>query len=74
MKPCRRCELIVAFVARHADEYGYGPTIREIGTAARLASVSAVLRHLDVHLVPAGKLVRDPHVARSIRRPRKVSP
>jgi repressor LexA len=49
---------ILEFVNRHVDEYGYPPTVREIGQAVGLTSPSTVHSHL-ARLESAGLIRRD---------------
>lgn len=57
---------IVAFVAGYWRTTGYAPSLREVGDAVGLRSVSVVHRHVGL-LVDAGVLAVDPRRQRSLR-------
>lgn len=52
-----RQQQILDFLKEHIEEFGYPPSVREIGSAVGLASPSTVKHHLD-HLEKAGLLQR----------------
>lgn len=56
---------ICAFVWGYVQRTGYSPAYREIGTAARLASTSAVKHQVDV-LIRNGFLTREPGLPRTL--------
>jgi repressor LexA len=70
-----RQEAILAFINEYADDHGYPPSIREIGTAAGISSTSVVDYNLRV-LERDGYLRRDREVSRGLElrtaRPRLV--
>ncbi len=66
MELSTRQQKILAFVGSHCDEYGYPPTIREIGEAAGISSTSVVNYNLKV-LQEKGYLEREPSISRGIR-------
>lgn len=61
-----RPDQIVAVIREYRDEYGYGPSIRDIAERVDLASTSAVHHHLRA-LAKAGRIEYQPETARSIR-------
>jgi repressor LexA len=65
MKLTERQDAILAFIARHCDEHGYPPTVREIGLAVGLASPSTVHAHL-AKLEARGFIRRDPTKPRAM--------
>lgn len=71
-KPCQRCGRLLEAIDAHQNAYGYAATLRELGDAAGISTTSIVVLHIDEHLAPAGVLVRDPGIARSVRRVRAV--
>lgn len=56
-KLTKRQQLVLAFIARQVDDYGYPPTIREIGDGLRIKSTNGVCDHLKA-LERKGYLVR----------------
>lgn len=70
-----RQEAILAFINEYADDHGYPPSIREIGSAAGISSTSVVDYNLRV-LERDGYLRRDREVSRGLElrsaRPRLV--
>ena len=58
MEPSPRQREIIEFVNQHVDQYGYPPTVREIGQAVGLTSPSTVHAHL-ARLEEAGLIRRD---------------
>ena len=56
---------ILGKIREHIDKHGYPPTLREIGRATGLRSLSVVDHHLR-KLVAAGQIVRHRDVARGI--------
>lgn len=56
---------ILEFIKRFRAERGYSPSLREIGKKHGIASTSLVDYYCN-NLVKAGKLKRDPNVARSL--------
>jgi SOS-response transcriptional repressor LexA len=69
--PCGRCDAILRAIDAHGEEYGYAPSVREMGQAAGLASEQTTIYHLEA-LVARGLIVRDARVARSVRRVRNT--
>lgn len=61
----RRQQQILAAIAETIDTRGYPPTLREIGDAVGLHSVSSVAHQLQV-LEQKGAIVRDPNRPRAI--------
>lgn len=61
-----RQEAMVEFIANFMREYGYPPTIREIGKACGISSTSVVNYNLT-KLEREGFLVRDREVSRGLR-------
>lgn len=61
----RRQQQILAAIAEAIDGRGYPPTLREIGDAVGLHSVSSVAHQLQV-LEQKGVIVRDPNRPRAI--------
>jgi len=57
---------IYAFIADKIDERGYGPTVREIGTAFEIKSPNGVMCHLKA-LEKKGLIKREGFAARAIR-------
>lgn len=66
-----RQKSILQFMAAYIDDNGFPPTIREIGTAAGIASTSVVNYNLN-KLVSAGFLERSDRVSRGMRLVRDV--
>lgn len=62
----RRRAAILKYVTDYWTAHGYSPTVREIGGAVGLTSLSAVCYELDI-LMARGLLLRDFGVSRSIR-------
>jgi repressor LexA len=60
-----RQQAILKFIARHCQDTGYPPTVREIGLAVGLASPSTVHAHL-AKLEAAGCIRRDPTKPRAM--------
>jgi repressor LexA len=60
-----RQEAILKFIARHCEDTGYPPTVREIGLAVGLASPSTVHAHL-AKLEAGGHIRRDPTKPRAM--------
>src|SRR3954454_18080684 len=61
----KRQQEIYDFIKRYAAEYGYPPTVRDIGKAVGLGSSSTVHAHL-ANLEKIGLLRRDPTKPRAI--------
>lgn len=61
-----RQKKILQFISDFLTEYGYPPTIREIGEAVDIGSTSVVNYNLN-KLVKAGLLERAPEVSRGLR-------
>lgn len=57
---------MLAVIKEFMEEYGYPPTIRQIGEAVGISSTSVVSYNLDV-LQRKGYLARDPEVSRGLR-------
>jgi DNA-binding MarR family transcriptional regulator len=57
-------EEVYAFICQHWQDYGYGPTLKEIATACYMSKPN-VYRYLD-RLEMEGRITRDPGRARSI--------
>ena len=62
-----RQESMLEFITSFLDEYGYPPTIREIGRACNITSTSVVNYNLN-KLEREGLLTRDREVSRGLRR------
>ena len=54
----RRQSEILTFIGEYCDEYGYAPTLQEIGGRFGLSSVATVHKHV-AHLVAKGYLKRE---------------
>lgn len=67
-----RQEKILRFLQQFADEFGYPPSIREIGKAVGISSTSVVNYNLN-RLVDEGYLDRDENVSRGIRLTEKLT-
>jgi repressor LexA len=61
-----RQEAMLSFIAQFLDEYGYPPTIREIGKACGISSTSVVNYNLT-KLEREGFVVRDKELSRGLR-------
>ena len=61
-----RQQAILAAIRSHLTQYGWPPTIRELGTALGIHSPNGVRAHL-VALERKGYVQRDPRTARGIR-------
>jgi repressor LexA len=61
----KRQQEIFDFIKQHTDEYGYPPTVRDIGKAVGLASSSTVHAHL-ANLEKRGLIRRDPTKPRAL--------
>lgn len=61
-----RQQAMLEMIAEYTDEYGYPPTIREIGEACDISSTSVVSYNLNA-LQRKGYLSRDPDVSRGLR-------
>jgi repressor LexA len=61
----KRQQEIFDFIKRYADEFGYPPTVRDIGKAVGLASSSTVHAHL-ANLEKLGLVRRDPTKPRAL--------
>ena len=61
----KRQQEIIDFIKRHAQDHGYPPTVRDIGSAVGLASSSTVHAHL-ANLERLGLLRRDPSKPRAM--------
>ena len=61
----KRQQEIFDFIKRYSSQYGYPPTVRDIGKAVGLASSSTVHAHL-ANLEKVGLLRRDPTKPRAI--------
>jgi repressor LexA len=61
----KRQQEIFDFIKRYSANYGYPPTVRDIGKAVGLASSSTVHAHLS-NLEKAGLLRRDPSKPRAL--------
>jgi len=57
---------IYEFIREKIETRGYGPTVREIGTAFKIMSPNGVMCHLNA-LVKKGLITREDHQARAIR-------
>lgn len=57
---------ILRFIRSFIEENGFSPSMTEIGTAARLSSVSSVSHQLNL-LEKAGYITRRPCQPRSVR-------
>lgn len=53
----KRRDAVLSFIRSHVDQKGYAPTVREIGDAVGLRSISTVHGHLS-------RLERDGHIKR----------
>lgn len=53
-------------IRRSIKNYGYGPTVREIGDSVGINSPNGVVGHLKA-LVKKGLILRQPHLSRSIQ-------
>lgn len=62
----KRQRHILQLIEEYAQEYGYPPTIREIGEAVGISSTSVVSYNLNV-LQRKGLLTRNPDVSRGLR-------
>jgi repressor LexA len=56
---------IYDFIAEKISSRGYGPTVREIGSAFQIRSPNGVMCHLQA-LVKKGLIVREPNMSRAI--------
>lgn len=63
---------MIDFIQTFSDEYGYPPSIREIGSAVGISSTSVVNYNLN-RLVEEGYLSRDQNVSRGIRLTEKIA-
>lgn len=63
LNPCKSCERILDGIAQYLSEYGYPPTLRELG-AGRMGA-SGVSYHLAA-LARSGRITRTPAVARGV--------
>jgi repressor LexA len=61
-----RQQEIYTFIQEKIDERGYGPTVREIGTAFDIKSPNGVICHLTA-LVKKGLIQREPNMSRAIK-------
>lgn len=59
---------VLAAVARHYAEHGYGPSLRDLCDALGIASTNGVVCHLDA-LERKGKIVRAGGSARAVLLP-----
>lgn len=64
-KLTKRQKEIYEFIAEKIRARGYGPTVREIGTAFDIKSPNGVMCHLQA-LVKKGLIVREPNMSRAI--------
>lgn len=64
-KPTKKQRILLDFVQKYSDEYGFSPSYREIMRAMELKSVSAVAEHVD-NCVKAGFLKKEPNAARKL--------
>ena len=62
----KRMGALVAAIARHWAEHGYGPSVRELRAATGLSSISEVAHWLPI-CEQAGLIVRAPRLARAVR-------
>ena len=68
----KRQQEIFDFIKRYSADYGYPPTVRDIGKAVGLASSSTVHAHLT-NLEKLGLMRRDPTKPRAIEMLDRVS-
>lgn len=59
-------EIILDFIRRYVEEWGYGPSHRDIQFGCGISSTSMVSKYLD-ELEASDDITRTPGVARSIR-------
>jgi repressor LexA len=64
-KLTKRQQEIYEFIADKIRSRGYGPTVREIGSAFNIKSPNGVMCHLQA-LVKKGLIVREPNMSRAI--------
>ena len=57
---------IIKSIGKFSKKHGYPPTVRDICFDLNYVSTGSMVYHLDI-LQAEGKILRDPHVARSIR-------
>ncbi len=57
---------ILAFIREYTEEYGYPPTMREIGDSVGISSTSVVSYNLNI-LESKGYLARDREISRGLR-------
>ena len=73
MKLTKRQKEILDFITEFIDREGYSPSMEEIASHFRFASLNAVFKHLEA-LAQRGYLHRDANRARSIELARDSSP
>lgn len=64
-KLTKRQKEIYEFIAEKIRSRGYGPTVREIGSAFDIKSPNGVMCHLQA-LVKKGLIIREPNMSRAI--------
>lgn len=64
-KLTKRQREIYEFIAEKIRARGYGPTVREIGSAFEIKSPNGVMCHLQA-LVKKGLIIREPNMSRAI--------
>ena len=64
-KLTKRQREIYEFIAEKIRARGYGPTVREIGSAFDIKSPNGVMCHLQA-LVKKGLIIREPNMSRAI--------
>ena len=65
VKLTQRQQEVYSFITRKIRERGYGPTVREIGSAFDIKSPNGVMCHLQA-LVKKGLITREPNMSRAI--------
>lgn len=65
IKPCVTRDKILQFIILYREEWGFGPSIREIARAVGVTSPTTVAQHLD-QLERNGLITREEHKWRSI--------
>lgn len=64
--PPTMTDRVYGWIVEYIDAVGYSPSVRDLQELCRVSSTSVVSYHLN-KLQAAGRIVRDPAVARSIR-------
>ena len=72
-KPCATRDKILQFIILYREEWGFGPSIREIARAVGVTSPTTVAQHLD-QLELRGLITREEHKWRSIAATESVLP